>query len=86
MGYVVPQFVDYLTADTRVQFSFRPKAPDENVQVQIESGGCVLAKRQRPHVIPSEMINVTTRPDPSAVKNKEITVRIVPQPEGGAVE
>jgi NADPH-dependent 2,4-dienoyl-CoA reductase/sulfur reductase-like enzyme len=86
VGYVVPQFVDYLTADTRIQFSFRPKAPDENVQVQIESGGCVLAKRKRPHVIPSEMINVTTRPDPSAVKNKEITVRIVPQPEGGAVE
>jgi len=27
------------------------------------------------------MINVIARLDPSAVKNKEITVRIVPQPQ-----
>jgi hypothetical protein len=84
---VVPQFVDHLTTDTRIQFSFRPKAPDKNAQTQIESGGSVLSKRKHPHVIPSEMINVITRLDPSAVKNKEITVRIVPTAaEGSAVE
>jgi len=81
VGYVVPQFVDHLTTDTRIQFSFRPKAPDKNAQTQIESGGSVLSKRKHPHVIPSEMINVIARLDPSAVKNREITVRIVPQPQ-----
>jgi NADPH-dependent 2,4-dienoyl-CoA reductase/sulfur reductase-like enzyme len=86
VGYAVPQFVDYLAPDTRVQFSFRPKAPEENMQVRIESGGQVLAKRNRPRVIPSEMINVTTRPDPSLIKDKEITLRIVPQPEGDVTE
>jgi thioredoxin reductase len=81
VGYVVPQFVDHLTTDTRIQFSFRPKEPDKDAQTQIESGGSVLFKRKHPHVIPSEMINVITKLDPSIVKNKEITVRIVPQPQ-----
>lgn len=80
VGYVVPQFIDYLGADTQVQFSFRPKGPSKDQQTQIESGGTVLVKRKHQHVIPSEMINIITKVDPFAIKNKEIIVRIVPQP------
>lgn len=80
VGYVVPQYIDYLSADTPIQFSFRPKAPNTNVQTEIASGGTLLLTRKHAHVIPSEMINIATKVDPSAVKNKEITVRIAPRP------
>jgi thioredoxin reductase len=80
VGYVIPQFIDHLSADRRIQFSFRPKAPDKNAQVEIESDGAVLLTRKHRHVIPSEMINLTAKIDPAALKNRELTVRLVSQP------
>jgi thioredoxin reductase len=81
IGYVIPHFIDYLDENSQVQFSFRPRGPDKNMETHVESGENLLLKRKHQHVIPSEMINIITKIDPASIVDNEIKVSIVKQEE-----
>jgi thioredoxin reductase len=79
VGYVVPQFIDYVSDDMKIEFTFRAKTPAKNVQTELESGGSVLFKRKYPHIIPSEMINWSPDLSENALKSGEITIHLTSQ-------
>jgi len=81
VGYVIPHFIDYLEEGTQVQFSFRPRSPEKDMETHIESGENLLLKRKHQHIIPSEMINIITKIDPASIVENEIKVGIVKQAE-----
>lgn len=86
VGYVVPQRIDYVAADTKVEFSYRPRGPDQDVWSVISSGGTILRKRKHQHVIPSEMIITKLAVDPAAVVDGTIHVDILTREELEAMQ
>lgn len=79
VGYCVPQRIEYLEEEKKVQFSFRPKHPESDIIVEFVSKGKVFYTRKQKHVIPSEMLNLKVTLKPEELGN-EIKINIKPRP------
>jgi len=72
IGYVLPHRIDYLNAEKTIQFSFRPRFPDNDIVIEFQSMGKVFFERKEKHILPSEMVNVNVKFAPDIVGDEVI--------------
>ena len=75
---MVPERIDQLNEAKKVQFSFRVKNPHSNIRVELLSKGRVIYSRRKKFVLPSEMIHITPKLDPTTIQS-EIIVNVIEQ-------
>jgi len=78
VSYVKPDVIEGLAEEQEVQFSFRPRKPTENVQINFISKDVAINKRKKKFVIPSEMEIIKVKLKPAEVGD-DIKIEIVMQ-------
>ncbi len=76
--YIKPDIIENLDEDKEIQFSFRPRKPAENVQINFISKDHVINRRKKKYVIPSEMEIIKVRLKVAEIGD-EIKIEIVMQ-------
>lgn len=73
--YVVPERIDNLTQEKKVQICFRVKDPRSNIKTELRSKGKVIYSKRRKFMLPSEMIHISPKLKPENI-GKEIIINV----------
>lgn len=73
--YVVPERIDNLNQEKKIQICFRVKDPRSNIKTELRSKGKVIYSKRRKFMLPSEMIHISPKLKPEDI-GAEITINV----------
>ena len=73
--YVVPERIDDLSQEKKIQICFRVKDPRSNIKTELRSKGKVIYSKRSKFMLPSEMIHISPKLKPEEIGAK-ITINV----------